>query len=206
LLSQPWHLLSPVVTRAVLAASLSDQGKEGAKAVLAAVFAQREQYILVNHCSGPNLDLSVRAVLARIEAATGLPVSALFERPELMAAMKTRRATPARMASTARPPSWWTGWWWPTWAVATRWKPGSATSAWPKARSCRKRAANACSYRKRAAKPRKEVWALTTRMPDSTRAAPTTKRGSSGSLSSSTPKATPDKGVKKVNTPRREAR
>lgn len=88
LLSQPWHLLSPVVTRAILAAASTEGGKAAAKAVLAAVFAHREDFILINHCSGPNQDMSVRDILARIEQHSGIPVAVPFEFPELMAEMK----------------------------------------------------------------------------------------------------------------------
>ena len=88
LLSQPWHLLSPTVTRAILAASAMSGGKSAAKAVMAAVFARREAFILVNHCSGPNQDLSVRDILGLIEQYSGVPVKEAFELPELMAEMK----------------------------------------------------------------------------------------------------------------------
>ena len=88
LLSQPWHLLSPVVTRAILAAAATQAGASAAKAVMAAVFAHREDFILVNHCSGPNQELSVRDILARIEQHSGIPVTDTFELPELMAEMK----------------------------------------------------------------------------------------------------------------------
>ena len=88
LLSQPWHLLSPVVTRAILAASVGVDGKSAAKSVMAAVFANRDAFILVNHCSGPNLDLTPRAILNLIEQHSGVPVAALFEHPDLMTEMK----------------------------------------------------------------------------------------------------------------------
>jgi len=86
--SQPWHLLSPVVTRAILAAATTAGGKDAAKAVMAAVFAHREDFILVNHCAGPNQDLSVRGVLERIAQFSGVLVAESFEHPELMAEMK----------------------------------------------------------------------------------------------------------------------
>ena len=90
MLSQPWHLLSPTVTRAILAASATQAGKSAAKAVMAAVFANREAFILVtvNHGSGPNQDLSVRDILGLIEQHSDIPVKAAFELPELMAEMK----------------------------------------------------------------------------------------------------------------------
>ena len=86
--SQPWHLLSPTVTRAILAASATLGGKSAAKAVMAAVFAHRDAFILVNHCSGSNQDLSVRDILGLIEQHSGVPVKEAFELPELMAEMK----------------------------------------------------------------------------------------------------------------------
>ena len=83
LLSQPWHLFSPVVTRAILAASTTGQGKSAAKAAMAAVFAHRDEFDLTNHCSGPNLDLSMRGILDLIERYSGLAVSVAFELPDL---------------------------------------------------------------------------------------------------------------------------
>jgi len=88
LLSQPWHLFSPVVTRAILAASTTAGGKSAAKAVLAAVFAHREEFILTDHCSGPNLDQSIRGILGLIERYSGIQVSTPFAFPELERDMK----------------------------------------------------------------------------------------------------------------------
>lgn len=88
LVSQPWHLLSPVVTRAVHAATALPDGREAARKVMKEVFAHREDFILVNHCSGPNQDLSVRGTLERIELFSGIAVREAFELPELMAEMK----------------------------------------------------------------------------------------------------------------------
>jgi protein-disulfide isomerase len=88
LLSQSWHLLSPAVTRAILAACTLRGGKNAAKAVMAAVFAHRDAFILVNHCSGPNQDLSIRDVLVLIEQHSGIQVTEAFEIAELMAEMK----------------------------------------------------------------------------------------------------------------------
>jgi protein-disulfide isomerase len=88
LLSQPWHQFSPVVTRAIVAASTLDAGKAAAWAVLAAVFAHREDFILTHHASGPNLDLSLRDVIRRIAQHSGVDVAEAFERPELEADLK----------------------------------------------------------------------------------------------------------------------
>lgn len=86
--SQPWHLFSPVVTRAILAASTTEGGKSAAKAVMAAVFQHRDEFILTNHCSGPNLDQSIRGLLGLIERYSGVRVSVPFEQPDLEREMK----------------------------------------------------------------------------------------------------------------------
>lgn len=88
LLSQPWHPFSPVITRAILAASATEGGKAAAKAVLAAVFAHRDDIEPTHHCSGPNLDLSPRDVLALIERHSGVAVAGPFEWRSLEADMK----------------------------------------------------------------------------------------------------------------------
>jgi len=88
LLSQPWHMFSPLVTRAVIAASSLPAGKAAAWAVLAGVFAHREEFILQDHASGPNLDQSPRSLLARIEVITGVSLAPAFEQPALQAAVK----------------------------------------------------------------------------------------------------------------------
>ncbi|RZS58572.1 DsbA family protein [Sphaerotilus mobilis] len=81
--SQPWHLFSPVVCRAVLAAATLPDGRTAARAVLAAVFAHREQFDHVDHASGPNLDLTLREVIGRIEALSGLALADAFAAPGL---------------------------------------------------------------------------------------------------------------------------
>jgi hypothetical protein len=86
--SQPWHLFSPAVTRAILAASTTAAGKEAAKAVMAAVFANRDDYDLFNHASGPNLDLSLRDILSRIERHSGVTLAEAFEQADLQTEMK----------------------------------------------------------------------------------------------------------------------
>jgi hypothetical protein len=79
LLSQPWHQFSPVVTRAIMAASTTEHGKAAARAVMAAVFAHRDEFILTEHCCGPNLDVSLREMLARIDRYSGVAVSHAFQ-------------------------------------------------------------------------------------------------------------------------------
>lgn len=76
--SQPWHLFSGVIVRAILAASTLPGGREAAKAVLAAVAAHREEFEFDHHCGGPNLDATPRQILARIEGYTGLALADAF--------------------------------------------------------------------------------------------------------------------------------
>jgi protein-disulfide isomerase len=86
--SQPWHPFSPVVTRAVLAASTTPGGKSAARAVMAAVYAHREEFDLTDHCCGPNLDQTLRGILQLIERYSGIEVAKPFELPELEREMK----------------------------------------------------------------------------------------------------------------------
>ncbi|PXW97614.1 thioredoxin-like protein [Sphaerotilus hippei] len=88
LLSQPWHLFSPVITRAILAASTTEGGKTAARAVMAAVFAQRDRFEPTDHCAGPLLDCSARALLALIEQHSGVALTEAFARPALQVDLK----------------------------------------------------------------------------------------------------------------------
>jgi protein-disulfide isomerase len=81
--SQPWHMYSPVVTRCVIAASTLPDGKEAARAVLAAVYAHREDFEFDRHATGPNRDATPNDLIRRIEGLTGLELMAAFDRPDL---------------------------------------------------------------------------------------------------------------------------
>lgn len=86
--SQPWHLYSGVVTRAVLAASTLAGGKQSAKAVLAAVAAHREEFEFEKHAFGPNMDATPNDIIARLEAYSGIKLAEAFARPELEQTIK----------------------------------------------------------------------------------------------------------------------
>ena len=86
--SQPWHMFSGVICRAVLAASLLPGGRENARRVLAEVGARRADFEFEAHCRGPNLDATPRQIIARIEDVTGLALAEAFDAPELEAAIK----------------------------------------------------------------------------------------------------------------------
>ena len=49
--SQPWHLYSGVIVRAILAASTLDNGREAAWRVMEAVAAHREEFEFDRHCT-----------------------------------------------------------------------------------------------------------------------------------------------------------
>jgi protein-disulfide isomerase len=86
--SQPWHTFSSVVSRAILAASSTDGGKEAAYRVMAAVFEHREDYILAEHCRGPNMDCAPAEILRRLAEHSGLDLRIAFEHKELTNLMK----------------------------------------------------------------------------------------------------------------------
>lgn len=86
--SQPWHMFSGVIVRAILAASTLPEGKEAAKAVMRAVGDHREEFEFEKHAAGPNMDATPAQILARIEAYAGLKLAASFAMPELQAEVK----------------------------------------------------------------------------------------------------------------------
>lgn len=81
--SQPWHLFSGFICRAVLAASTLPQGREAARRLMAAVYARREAFEFEKHCAGPNLDTSPNQLIDRLEAESGLSLRAAYLIPDL---------------------------------------------------------------------------------------------------------------------------
>ncbi|HEY4201633.1 MAG TPA: thioredoxin domain-containing protein [Devosiaceae bacterium] len=86
--SQPWHMFSGVVVRAVLAASTLPQGKEAAKAVLAAVFGHRDEFEFDHHATGPNRDATPNDLIRRMEGYTGLRLMDAFSIQDLDKAVR----------------------------------------------------------------------------------------------------------------------
>lgn len=86
--SQPWHMFSPVVTRCVLAASMTAGGRETARRVLAAIADHREAFEFEQHRKGPNMDATPNRIIARLEDCSGVPLAEAFAFPELEAAIK----------------------------------------------------------------------------------------------------------------------
>jgi hypothetical protein len=80
--SQPWHMFSPVLVRAILAAAKVG-GKEAAKAVMSAIYARIPEFEFERHATGPNRDATPNDLIRRIEGHTGLKLMAAFDDPEL---------------------------------------------------------------------------------------------------------------------------
>ncbi|MET4636371.1 DsbA family protein [Kaistia defluvii] len=76
--SQPWHLYSGVVIRCILAASTLPGGKETAKKVMAAVAAHREEFEFTHHAGGPNMDVTPKQIIERLEAYSGVALQEAF--------------------------------------------------------------------------------------------------------------------------------
>lgn len=77
--SQPWHLFSGIICRAILAASTTEGGKEAAKRVMAGIAAHREDFEFEDHRTGPNLDTTLNDLIARIETVSGVEVVEAFQ-------------------------------------------------------------------------------------------------------------------------------
>ena len=87
--SQPWHLYSGVIVRAVLAASTLDNGREAAWRVMEAVAAHREEFEFDRHCTGANRTATPNDIIARIERYSGIELAAAFDIPDLDRAIKS---------------------------------------------------------------------------------------------------------------------
>lgn len=86
--SQPWHMYSGVIVRAILAASTLENGKDAAWRVMEAVAAHRDEFEFADHCTGPNRTASPNDIIARIERYSGVQLAAAFDIPDLDRAVK----------------------------------------------------------------------------------------------------------------------
>lgn len=77
--SQPWHMFSPVLVRAVIAAATLPEGKAAAKSVLAAIFTRIPEFEFDHHTTGPNRDATPNDLIRRIEGYTGLKLFGAFD-------------------------------------------------------------------------------------------------------------------------------
>ena len=86
--SQPWHLFSGVIVRAIIAASTLPDGKAKADRIMRVIFDKREDYEFENHARGPNLDATPMDILKRIEEHSGVNVATAFTTLGLDSEMK----------------------------------------------------------------------------------------------------------------------
>lgn len=86
--SQPWHLFSPVICRAILAAAATEGGTQAAWDVMTAVFDNREAFIATDHATGENMHATQADILARIKDLSGVDVSGTFESRDRTATFK----------------------------------------------------------------------------------------------------------------------
>jgi hypothetical protein len=76
-LSQPWHLYSGVVTRAILAASAAGGAEAGLRA-MAGVYQDRDAFEFDGHCRGANMDRTPADILRAISALAGQDLTEAF--------------------------------------------------------------------------------------------------------------------------------
>ncbi len=86
--SQPWHLFSGVVSRAILSATLLPDDGDAAWRVMAAVYAHREDFAATDHCRGPNMTKSPQEILTRVAEHAGVVLDEVFARTEALALLK----------------------------------------------------------------------------------------------------------------------
>ncbi|MGE0566006.1 MAG: DsbA family protein [Pseudolabrys sp.] len=86
--SQPWHMYSGVIVRAILAASTLENGRDAAWRVMEAVAAHRDEFEFDNHATGANRTATPNDILERIERYSGVKLTAAFEIPDLDRAVK----------------------------------------------------------------------------------------------------------------------
>lgn len=90
LYSQPWHLWSPVVIRALTAAQLLEDGRNRAWHVLQHVAGHRTDFVMDDHCSGPNMDLTPTEILKKIETFSTLDLADTFRSPVVTQEIKNQ--------------------------------------------------------------------------------------------------------------------
>lgn len=86
--SQPWHMFSGVITRAVLAAAAGPGGKADARHLMAMVFARQPEFEFEDHARGPNMDRTPRQILQSLEEISGLSLTEAFDARGLQKAIK----------------------------------------------------------------------------------------------------------------------
>ena len=86
--SQPWHVFSGILCRVILGASMQKNGKSAAKAVMGAIFANKEEFELHEHRTGPLLFETPMQLIEKIEKITDLSLADDFQSLEIDAEIK----------------------------------------------------------------------------------------------------------------------
>ncbi|MDB2548939.1 hypothetical protein N9X60_05075 [Paracoccaceae bacterium] len=86
--SQPWHVFSGILCRVILGASMQENGKAAAKAVMGAIFANKEEFELHEHRTGPLLLETPMQLISKVERITGLSLVDDFQSVEIDAEVK----------------------------------------------------------------------------------------------------------------------
>lgn len=87
-LSQPWHLFSGIVTRAILAASATEGGRETGLKAMAGVYRNREDFEFEGHHSGANMKRTPADILAAISALAGVDLAEAWTYDSVGAALR----------------------------------------------------------------------------------------------------------------------
>lgn len=86
--SQPWHLFSGIVIRAILAASATEGGVAAALRAMDGIYANREDFEFENHSSGPNMNRTPAEILREIERLADVDLSEAFRLGSVDRAMR----------------------------------------------------------------------------------------------------------------------
>lgn len=87
--SQPWHLFSGIVTRAILAASATDGGRDTALRAMAGVYDNREAFEFdEHHTAGPNMDRTPNDILKAISDLAGVDLAEAWKLDSVGAALR----------------------------------------------------------------------------------------------------------------------
>jgi hypothetical protein len=76
--SQPWHMYSGVVTRAVLAASARENGTAIGLKAMAGIYENRMDFEFEEHCHGPNMTRTPTDLVADISRLAGVDLAEAF--------------------------------------------------------------------------------------------------------------------------------
>jgi hypothetical protein len=76
--SQPWHLFSGIVMRAILAASATPAGAAAALRAMEGIYEHRENFEFEEHCSGPNMKRTPAEIIREIGQLAGTDLTQAF--------------------------------------------------------------------------------------------------------------------------------